>query len=78
VRLGYEAEAREVQRLFLDGKQREAAAAVPDRFIDQAAIVGPRERLAERVDAFREAGVTTLLCSTPQVEALRELAHIAL
>jgi F420-dependent oxidoreductase-like protein len=77
-RSGYEVEARIIQELFLDGKHRDAAAAVPDRFVDEAALVGPRERIAERLDAWREAGVTTLLCSTPQVEALRALAEIVL
>jgi F420-dependent oxidoreductase-like protein len=77
-RFGYEDDARTVQELFLGGRQRDAAAAIPDRFVDQAALVGPRERIAARLDAWREAGVTTLLCSTPQVEALRALAEIAL
>ena len=77
-RYGYEREAEEIQRLFLDGKQREAAAAVPDRFIDEAALVGPRDRIAERIEAWRGAGVTSLLCSTPQPEALRALAELVL
>ena len=78
VRYGYEAEARKIQDLFLDGKQREAAAAVPDRFVDEAALVGPRERIAARLDVWREAGVTSLLCSTPQAEALRVMAELTL
>jgi F420-dependent oxidoreductase-like protein len=77
-RYGYEREAEEIQRLFLDGKQREAAAAVPDRFIDEAALVGPRDRIAQRIEAWRDAGVTSLLCSTPQPEALRALAELVL
>src|SRR5262249_26438122 len=77
-RFGYEAEAAQVQELFLEGKRHAAAAAVPDSFVDEAALVGPKERIAERVEAWREAGVTTLLCSTPQVEALRALAEIVL
>src|SRR5262245_13572807 len=77
-RYGYEAEAREIQELFLDGKQREAAAAVPDRFVDEAALVGPKERIADRLDAWRDAGVTSLLCSTPQVDALRVMAELTL
>ena len=77
-RFGYEAEARTIQELFLEGKRQAAAAAVPDRFVDGAALVGPKERIAERVEAWRAVGVTTLLCSTPQVEALRALAEIVL
>jgi F420-dependent oxidoreductase-like protein len=77
-RYGYEAEAREIQDLYLDGKKRDAAAAVPDAFVDEVALVGPKERLAERLDAWRESGATSLLVSTQQVEALRALAEIAL
>jgi alkanesulfonate monooxygenase SsuD/methylene tetrahydromethanopterin reductase-like flavin-dependent oxidoreductase (luciferase family) len=77
-RYGYEAEAREIQNLYLDGLKRDAAAAVPDAFIDEVALVGPKERLAERVDAWRESGATSLLAATQQHEALVALAEIAL
>jgi F420-dependent oxidoreductase-like protein len=77
-RYGYEGEARQIQDLYLEGKKREAAAAVPDSFIDEVALVGPKQRIGERLDAFREAGATTLLASTRQVEALRALAELAL
>jgi len=76
-RYGYEAEAKEIQDLYLDGHKRDAAAAVPDAFVDEVALVGPKERLAERLDAWRESGATTLLVSTQQPEALRALADIA-
>jgi alkanesulfonate monooxygenase SsuD/methylene tetrahydromethanopterin reductase-like flavin-dependent oxidoreductase (luciferase family) len=58
--------------------KRDAAAAVPDAFVDEVALVGPKERLAERLDVWRESGATTLLVSTQQPEALRALAEIAL
>ena len=77
-RYGYEAEARQIQDLYLDGNKRDAAAAVPDAFVDEVALVGPKERLAERLDAWRESGVTSLLVSTQQPEALRALAELAL
>jgi len=77
-RYGYEAEAREIQDLFLDGKQRDAAAKVPDKFVDEAALVGPRERIGERLDAFRESGATTLLVSTRDAASLRAVAEAAL
>jgi F420-dependent oxidoreductase-like protein len=76
-RYGFEAEAKQIQDLFLDGKQRDAAAAVPDAFVDRVALVGSKERIADRIAAFAEAGATTLLCSTRDVEALRALAEIA-
>ena len=77
-RYGYEAEAREIQDLYLGGSKRDAAAAVPDAFVDEVALVGPKERLAERVEAWRESGATSLLVSTQQREALQALAEIAL
>jgi F420-dependent oxidoreductase-like protein len=77
-RYGFEAEARQIQDLYLDGKRRDAAAAVPDAFVDRVALVGPRERIAERLDAFAEAGATTLLVSTRDPVALRALAELAL
>ncbi|HXG76208.1 MAG TPA: LLM class F420-dependent oxidoreductase [Gaiellaceae bacterium] len=77
-RYGYEAEARRIQDLYLDGHKRDAAAAVPDAFVDEVALVGPKERLADRLAAWRESGATTLLVSTQQPEALRALAELAL
>jgi F420-dependent oxidoreductase-like protein len=77
-RYGYENEARTVQDLFLGGRQREAAAAVPDAFVDEVALVGPKERIGERLEAFREAGATTLLVSTRDLAALRAVAELAL
>jgi alkanesulfonate monooxygenase SsuD/methylene tetrahydromethanopterin reductase-like flavin-dependent oxidoreductase (luciferase family) len=75
-RYGYENEARKIQDLFLDGKQRDAAAVVPDRFVDEVALVGPKERIRERLEAYRASGATTLLVSTRQVEALRAVAEV--
>jgi len=77
-RYGYEEEARTVQDLFLDGKHRDAAAAVPDAFVDAAALVGPKERIAERLDAWRESGATTLLVSSLDVNSLRAVAELVL
>jgi len=77
-RYGYEDAAREIQDLYLAGNKRDAAAAVPDAFIDDVALVGPKERLAERLDAWRESGATSLLVSTQQPEALQALAELAL
>jgi alkanesulfonate monooxygenase SsuD/methylene tetrahydromethanopterin reductase-like flavin-dependent oxidoreductase (luciferase family) len=76
-RYGYEADAERIQELYLDGKQREAIASVPDALIDEIALVGPAERIRDRLDAWREAGVTTLLVGTPDVGALRTMAELA-
>jgi F420-dependent oxidoreductase-like protein len=77
VRYGYEAEAREIQDLFLDGKQREAAAKVPDAFVDEVALVGSVERIRDRLAAWRESGATTLLVSTRDAATLRGVAEAA-
>ena len=59
-RYGYEAEAKKIQDLYLDGKKDEAAAAVPADLIERTTLVGPAGYVKERVEAFREAGVTIL------------------
>jgi F420-dependent oxidoreductase-like protein len=59
-RYGYEAEARTIQDLYLAGRKEEAAAAVPDEFLELSSLVGPAGHVKERVEAFREAGVTML------------------
>jgi F420-dependent oxidoreductase-like protein len=77
-RYGYEVEAERIQKLYLEGKQREAIAAVPDELVDGVALVGPRERIAERLDAWRESGATTLLVATHDPVALRTMAELVL
>jgi alkanesulfonate monooxygenase SsuD/methylene tetrahydromethanopterin reductase-like flavin-dependent oxidoreductase (luciferase family) len=58
--MGFEADARHVQDLYLDRRHREAMAAVPAEFIDQTSLIGPPERIADRMHAFADTGVTTL------------------
>jgi len=77
-RYGWEEEAERIQELYLAGKQREAIAAVPDELVDAVSLVGPKERIAERLEAWRETPVTTLVLGTPQPEALRVLAELVL
>jgi F420-dependent oxidoreductase-like protein len=77
-RYGYEEDAERIQSLYLDGKQREAIAAVPDALVDDVALVGPPERIGERLDAWRESGATTLLVSTHDPAALRTMAELVL
>src|SRR4051794_26800872 len=59
-RYGFEDAAREVQDLYLEGRKEEAAAALPDELIDLVSLVGPRDRVRERMRAFKDAGVGTL------------------
>lgn len=62
-RMGYGDAAREVQELYLAKRQRDAAAAVPMEFIDRTSLLGPKERIAERMREYAAAGVTTLSVS---------------
>jgi F420-dependent oxidoreductase-like protein len=77
-RYGWEDEAERIQELYLSGKQREAIAAVPDELVDAVSLVGPKERIAERLEAWRETPVTTLVLGTTQPEALQTLAELLL
>ena len=59
-RMGYEKEAARIQDAYLAGEKKEAAAAVPQELIDSTTLLGPVERIADRMRAYAEAGVTTL------------------
>ena len=74
-RMGYEEAAQKIQDLYLIGRKAEAVAAVPDKLVDEVALVGPRERIAERLQAWKASPVTSLLIGTTQPEALRLLAE---
>jgi F420-dependent oxidoreductase-like protein len=75
-RYGFEAEAAAIQDAYLDGRKSDAAAAVPDALVDEIALVGDRDRIADRLDAWRESGVTTLVLQARQPEALQALAEL--
>ncbi|WP_327748961.1 LLM class F420-dependent oxidoreductase [Streptomyces europaeiscabiei] len=75
-RMGYAEEARHIQRLFLDGRREEAVLAVPDAFADEISLVGPRERIAERLELWRKGPVTDLLVLAPDPHTLRVLAEL--
>jgi F420-dependent oxidoreductase-like protein len=74
---GFEAEAKTIQDLYLDGKQRDAAAAVPDALIDEMTLIGPPERIRDRLAAWRESGATTILVSARDQATLRAVAEAA-
>jgi F420-dependent oxidoreductase-like protein len=80
---GFESAAKQVQDLYLDGKRAEAMEALPDELIDLVGIVGPRDRARRRIQAYRDAGVETLIVSgiaidTPsRIEQLRLVAELA-
>jgi F420-dependent oxidoreductase-like protein len=57
---GYEKEAAEIQELYLNGNKRDAEALVPLEWLEAANLVGPESYVKERIEAFRESGVTSL------------------
>ena len=77
-RLGYEEAALKIQDLYLDGKKAEAMAAVPDELADSVSLVGTRERIAERIEAWKKSPATTLLLGAQQPEAIQLLAELVL
>jgi F420-dependent oxidoreductase-like protein len=60
-RYGYEDAAREVQDLYLEGRKDEAAAALPGELIDEVSLCGPKDRVRDRIQRYRDAGVGTLM-----------------
>ena len=77
-RLGYEEAAVKVQDHFLAGRRAEAMAAVPDALVDEVALVGSRERVRDRLAAWKASPVGTLCLGTGQIEALRTVAELVL
>ena len=78
VRMGYEAEARKIQELYMDGKKDEAAAAVPTRLVEQLALIGPADKIRHDLEAWRESSVTSLLIEPGPPERLRQAAELVL
>ena len=82
-RYGFEDEAKQIQDLYLEGKREEAAGAIPVELIDMVSLCGPRDVVRDRIAAFRDAGVGTLMV-TPmafsiedRIEQLRAVAELA-
>ncbi len=59
-RYGYEAEAAQIQELYLSGDKRGAAALVPEEMLELTNLVGPEGYIRDRIAAFKESGVTVL------------------
>lgn len=76
-RYGYEEAAREIQELYLSGRRGEAMARVPAALIDEVALVGPRERVRERLAMWRDSPITTLNLMVSDVETLRAVVEVA-
>ncbi len=77
-RYGFEDAAKTIQDLYLDGNKKDAIAAVPDELVDEIALIGPKERIADRLEAWKESGITTLIVGAQQPEALEVMAELVL
>ena len=82
-RYGFEAQARQIQDLYLSGEKEQAAQAIPTELIDMVSVCGPPDAVRERLAAFRQAGVGTLLVAPmafapeDQRQQLRQVAELA-
>src|ERR1019366_7644494 len=77
IRMGYEAEVTKIQELYLAGHKDEAAAAVPTKLLEQLTLIGPREKIAHDLEAWRDSIVTTLLIGG-DAATLRSAAELVL
>jgi F420-dependent oxidoreductase-like protein len=77
IRMGYEAEVAKIQELYLAGHKAEAAAAVPTALVEQLSLIGPREKIRDELDAWRESVVSTLLVAG-DAAMLRTAAELVL
>jgi len=81
-RLGYEEAAAKIQDLYLAGQKREAAAAVPERLIDEISLIGPPARVKDRLlawqDVARDGRVGTLVLTGATIDVLRVVAEAVL
>jgi len=77
-RMGYEQEAHKIQELFLDGKRAEAIAAVPDAFADEISLCGPKDRIKDRLEAWKASPVTSLLLANQDIDLMRTMAELVL
>ncbi|HTO55869.1 MAG TPA: LLM class F420-dependent oxidoreductase [Myxococcota bacterium] len=77
-RLGYEEAAVKIQDAFLGGDRNGAMAAVPNALVDEVALIGSRERIRDRISAWKQSPVGTMCLGTGQIEAVRTLAELVL
>lgn len=76
IRMGYEAEADKIQDLFFEDKRDEAARVIPDELADAMTLVGPVDRIRDRLKAWEESRVTTLLVTAPDVKSIQGIGDL--
>jgi len=77
-RMGFEEDCNTIQALFLDGHREQAVAAVPDQLADEISLVGSRERIRDRLQAWKDTPITSLLVSARSEAELDTLAELVL
>lgn len=77
-RYGYEEAAETIQELYLTGKKHEAIEAVPDALVDDVALVGPKEHIADQLEAWKQSPVTMMNIITLDMDGLRTMAELLL
>ena len=77
IRRGFKDAAERIQELFLAKRKDEAAAAVPDEWVDAKSLVGPPERIKQRYKAWEDSGLTGLTVRSRQPEAIEVMAEAA-
>jgi len=77
IRMGYEADVAKIQELYLAGHKDQAAAAVPTKLLEQLTLIGPKDKIRDDLEAWRESIVTTLLIGGDQA-TLRAAAELVL
>jgi alkanesulfonate monooxygenase SsuD/methylene tetrahydromethanopterin reductase-like flavin-dependent oxidoreductase (luciferase family) len=76
-RYGFEAEVDAIQTAALDRRMADATAAVPDAMVDALALVGPVARVRDRLQAYADAGATSVLAMTKDPASIRAMGEVA-
>jgi F420-dependent oxidoreductase-like protein len=74
-RMGFAEEANQIQDLFLSGQRDQAIAAVPDQLADEISLCGSKERIRDRLNAWKDSPVTMLNVGTADADTMRFLAE---
>jgi F420-dependent oxidoreductase-like protein len=77
-RLGYEAECKRIQDLYLDGKRGEAAAAVTTKMVQDTALIGPLGKIKDELQEWKRTSLTTMLVGGGSIEQMRTVAELVL
>lgn len=76
-RMGYEEIGDHIQDLYLQGRKEEAMAAIPLEMVEKVALIGPKEKIAEEIDTWKNSLITTMVISGSQ-DTLRTMAELVL